>query len=126
MLERIILQTRKIMTITPVCIGCNKTPDEIQEYIDYAREENILQAFKDGLDIYTEMGKWLYDLPKLSQEQRQWNKNAINASDYAAQDKTMATTLHTTEEKAKRYNERWRGPTGLNPGIGRWHRKVDT
>jgi DNA polymerase I-like protein with 3'-5' exonuclease and polymerase domains len=37
----------------------------------------------------------------------------------------MATTLHTTEDRAKKYIERWRGPTGLYPGINRWHRRVD-
>jgi DNA polymerase-1 len=88
-------------------------------------EESLLQAFRDGADVYTDMGKWLYGLQRLSQEQRQWNKNALNGINYAAQTKTMATTLHTTQDKAARYIERWRGPTGLYPGIGRWHRRVD-
>ncbi len=88
-------------------------------------EESLIETFRTGADVYTDMGKWIYQVPKLSQEQRQWNKNAINGINYAAQEKTMATTLHTTLEKAGRYIERWRGPTGQYPGIGRWHRQVD-
>jgi len=88
-------------------------------------EETLLQTFRDNVDVYTEMGKWLYEKNKLSNEERQYNKNAINGIDYAAMAKTMATTLHTTEDKAAKYIERWRGPTGLYPGIGRWHRRVD-
>lgn len=88
-------------------------------------EESLLQVFRDGADVYTDMGKWIYGLPKISQEQRQYNKNAINGINYSAQAKTMATTLHTTQDKAALYIERWRGPTGLYPGIGRWHRRVD-
>lgn len=90
-----------------------------------SNEESLLQAFRDNIDVYAAMGQWLYDLPKLSQEQRQWNKNAINGINYSAQAKTMATTLHTTIEKAQQYIERWRGTTGQYPGIGRWHRHVD-
>ncbi len=89
-------------------------------------EESLLQVFRDGLDVYTDMGKWLYEVPKITNEQRQWNKNAINGINYSAQAKTMAATLHTTEEKAKAYIERWRGPSGLYPGIGSWHRRIDT
>lgn len=88
-------------------------------------EDTLLQVFRDNTDVYTEMGKWLYGLSKLSQEQRQWNKNGINAANYAAQAKTMATTLHTTVDKASQYLERWRGSTGMYPGIGKWHRRVD-
>jgi len=29
------------MTITPICIGCNKTPEEIEEYILIAEEEKM-------------------------------------------------------------------------------------
>lgn len=90
-----------------------------------SNEESLLQAFRDGADVYSDMGKWLYNVLKLSQAQRQLNKNAINGINYSAQAKTMATTLHTTVEKAGKYIERWRGPTGLYPGIGRWHRRVD-
>lgn len=91
-----------------------------------SNEESLLQAFRNGADVYSDMGKWLYDIPKLSQEQRQLNKNAINGINYSAQAKTMATTLHTTVEKAGKYIERWRGPSGLYPGIGKWHRRIDT
>lgn len=88
-------------------------------------EESLLQAFRDGADVYSDMGKWLYEIQRLTNEQRQWNKNGINACNYNAQAKTMATTLHTTQEKAARYIERWRGSSGLYPGIGKWHRRVD-
>ncbi len=88
-------------------------------------EEALLQVFRDGADVYTNMGKELYEKDKISSEERQWNKNAINGIDYAAQAKTMATTLHTTQDKAAKYVERWRGPSGLYPGIGYWHKKTD-
>lgn len=89
-------------------------------------EEALLQVFRDNIDIYTKMGQWLYETTSITKNQRQWNKNAINGINYSAQAKTMATTLHTTIDKAERYIERWRGPTGLYPDIGRWHRRIDT
>jgi DNA polymerase I len=88
-------------------------------------EESLLQVFRDNIDIYTDMGKWLYKKDKLTALERQRNKNGINACDYNAQASTMATTLGTTKERAAAYIERWRGPTGLYPGIGKWHRRVD-
>jgi len=86
-------------------------------------EDALLKVFRDNIDVYKENAKWVYGKDIISGEQRQWNKNGVNAIDYACKAKTLATTLHCSEAKATEYIDRW--IHRLYPGIGEWHRRID-
>lgn len=104
-----------------ILFECDLARADAQVVAKESKDEPLLTAFRNNIDIYTEMAEWCYDRKPILPVQRQYCKNGTHAVDYACKANTLATTLHTPRKRAEEYIERW---FTHHPGIRQWHRGV--
>ena len=93
-----------------------------------ANDNDLLQAFKEGLDVHDKNATDLWGKAYSSLEgnarakKRKECKQAVHATNYGAHPRTVAITLGWTINEAEDFRRRW---LALHPGILEWHQRVE-
>jgi len=103
-----------------------------------ADDEELKEAFRQGLNIHVENARSLFPAVKgwsdeaiaatqtaPTQHQRYYYlaKTGVHATNYLVQDRTLARTLGITVREAGAFRARW---FGIHPGVRKWHHRVQT
>jgi DNA polymerase I-like protein with 3'-5' exonuclease and polymerase domains len=91
-----------------------------------SKDGALLKDFRDNVDIYTENAAWTYNIPteNVTRSQYQWHKNGVHGVDYGCKSRTLARTIHCTEQRAQQFLDDWW--FCKHPGIKRWHRDTES
>lgn len=86
-----------------------------------ADDDELKEIFRSGYDIHVDNGKWIYNVPEVTYDQRQKAKQAVHLVDYYGQAKTLAAVLGVTVHRADQFIKWW---LSGHPKISDWHKRV--
>jgi len=111
-----------------ILLDCDLSGADAQVVAWEANDNDLKQAFQNGLDIHDHNGKSLWgdayqrDATPRKYTMRDELKRAVHGTNYAAGLRTLSATLGWTQQAVGSFQNAW---FRLHPGIREWHRRVE-
>jgi DNA polymerase I-like protein with 3'-5' exonuclease and polymerase domains len=108
-----------------ILFECDLKRADAQIVAKESNDTQLIEDFRNNVDIYTENASWSYKLPpeKITTHQYQMHKAGVHATNYGAKARTIAHTIEVTETGAQDFLFNWWFKK--HPGIFEWHKDVN-